>query len=271
MAGLFICFALRELRIGSPNAVADFGPRLVIFPWAVFAVAFWRMMKVTRGLDASPGEQAFVCAIALAAIPLAAESSKAGIGLAIGALGAFALIRAAKDENLRATGICLLAICANFSIAPLIFCLAYGQFIDIDMALIQTAVNLIGAPVTATPAGLIADDGNRVLLVGACSSFAGISAAILVHMGWAMTVRTDVDWRDAIAVVATVIIATLFNIIRLTLTASGHDAYAFWHGAEGETPLGGQFFWFAHNAVLLTGGYLSARWAAGPRYRQATA
>jgi hypothetical protein len=211
----------------------------------------------------------FLCValIALTAIPLAAESSLGGIGVSVGALGLLISWRYNRDLDLRAAGVCLLALFANFVISPLIFRLGYNQLIGADLALLQLAIDLTGAPVTVTPTGIVAEDGLRVILVGACSSFMGVSSAILVHMGWAMAVRTDVGWRDGIAVLATVCVATLLNIGRVTLTASGYEGYAFWHGGAGESPLGGQLYWFAQNAVLLAGGYVSATWAA-PRHAQ---
>jgi hypothetical protein len=261
ITGLFACFALRELRIGSWDQFLAHAPQLMVFPWGVFGVAFWRCGQADRSPLARPGDQWIVMALALACIPLAGEASLVGIGLPIGALGLLIMLRAGRDPALHATAVCLLALCANFTLSPLIFRLFYGDILSVDMALLTAAIDLTGAPVTPTPAGLVADDGQRVLLIGACSSFNGISAAVLVHMGWAMFVRTHIGWRDAIAVMATVALATLLNVLRLTLTASGHDGYAFWHGGAGETPLGGQIFWFLQNAVLLTGGYLSAYWA----------
>jgi hypothetical protein len=270
-AALFLCFALREMKVGAPMEYLPHLSQVTIFPWAVFAVALWRLSRVDHASVATGKDYVAMLLIALACIPLAGDVSRSGIGLAIGAVGAFVLWRSRNDCELRAGAVCLLALCANLSIAPLIFRLGYGQFIGIDMYLLQTGIDFVGAPVVATPAGLVAADGLRVMLVGACSSFMGISAAVLVHMGWAMAIRTEVGWRDAVAVAATVCVATLINIIRLTLTASGHDAYDFWHGAVGETPLGGQIFWFAQNLVLLTGGYVSATWAARPSARTATA
>lgn len=263
--GYFLCFAICVLGIGAPGMFWQAAPQLMLFPWAVFAVAFWRLSQFDSSLAARPVDIAIVMLFAVAAIPLA--TSLAALGLGIGGLGAFALWRSTMshsrgDTALKAAAVCLLALCANLFISPLIFRLGYGQFIGFDMALLQTAIDIAGAPVTVTPAGMVAEDGLRVLLVGACSSFAGVSAAVLVHMGWAMVVRTEVGWRDMIAVAATVCLATLINIIRLTLTASGHEAYAFWHGAVGQTPLGGQIFWFLQNAILLTGGYISATWAS---------
>jgi hypothetical protein len=268
---LFLCFALRELKIGAPPEYVPQLLQMSVFPWAVFAVALWRLSRASHATAAAGKDLFAVLLIALACILLAGEVSRSGIGLAIGAMGVFGIWRSGGDLELRAGAVCLLALCANLSIAPLIFRMGYGQFIGIDMYLLQTAIDFVGAPVVATPAGLVAADGLRVMLVGACSSFMGISAAVLVHMGWAMAIRTDVTWRDAVAVAATVCVATLINIIRLTLTASGHDAYEFWHGAAGETPLGGQIFWFAQNLVLLTGGYISATWAARPSVKKATA
>jgi hypothetical protein len=268
---LLICFALRELKVGAPPEYLPHLLQVTIFPWAVFAIALWRLSRSGDEAVASGTDFAALLLIAMISIPLAGDVSRSGIGLATGAMGAFVLWRSRNDCELRAGAVCLLALCTNLSIAPLIFRLGYGHFIGVDMYLLQTAIDFVGAPVVATPAGLVAADGLRVMLVGACSSFMGISAAVLVHMGWAMAIRTEVGWRDAAAVAATVCVATLLNIIRLTLTASGHDAYEFWHGAIGETPLGGQIFWFAQNLVLLTGGYVSATWAARPAPRTAIA
>jgi hypothetical protein len=269
--GVFLCYALRELKIGTPQQWLRPDAETAIFPWAVFAVAIWRVLKSDHSVNATAKDLFAVLMVAIACILLVGEVSKAGIGLAIGVLGALALWRAQGDDELVAGGVCLLALCANLSIAPLVFRLGYSQFINVDMAMLQTAINISGAPVTATPAGLLAADGLRVMLVGGCSSFTGVSVAVLVHMGWAMAVRTEVGWRDMVAVAATVCVATLLNVARLTLTASGYEAYAFWHGAAGQTPVGGQIFWFAQNLVLLTGGYLSASWAAAPRSAQVLA
>ncbi len=269
--GLFCCFALRELRVGNWAVFLQLAPTLMIFPWGVFAVAFWRLSRASKTPIADLRDKAVVLLAAVACIPLAAEVSLAGLGPCIGAVGALMAFRSHGDAQVRAAGICLLALFANFSVSPLIFRLGYAQFIGLDMALLQGAIDLAGVPVRVTPAGLEAADGLRVMLVGACSSFAGVSAAILVHMGWAMAVRTEVGPRDVIAVIATVGVATMLNIIRLTLTASGHAGYAFWHGGVGETPLGGQIFWFLQNAILLTGGYLSAHWAGRGARQQAQA
>ncbi len=272
IAGLFLCFALRELRIGAPELFWARLPHVMLFPWLVFGVAIWRMARSAPDIPMRAADMWGVLGLAAATIPLAAEPSLGGIGLAVGGLGLLMLWRWRDDANMRAAALCLLALCANFSIAPLIFRMGYASIIGVDMGLLQAAITWSGAPVIVTPGGMIAEDGLRVLLVGACSSFTGISAAILVHMGWAMVVRSHVSWRDGIAVLATVCVATLLNIIRLTLTASGKAEYAFWHGAAGETPLGGQIYWFAQNAVLLTGGYVSAYWAgrADPSLQAAT-
>jgi hypothetical protein len=261
IAGLALCFALRDLRIGLVDGFAQRLPQISMFPWLVFAVALWRAARSRVAVACQRADLIAVLGIALATIPLAAERSLAGIGLCVGAMGLLILWRWRGDADMRAAAVCMLALCANLSIAPLVFRLGYHAIIGVDMALLQAAITASGAPVTATPAGLVAADGMRVTLVGACSSFAGISAAILVHMGWAMVVRSDVSWRDGVAVAATVCLATAINIVRLTLTASGQAEYAFWHGYAGENPLGSQFFWFAQHAVLLTGGYLSAYWA----------
>jgi hypothetical protein len=258
------CLALREFWVTGFFSVERLLGNLPIFPWLVIAVAIWRIRATAQSVQANSLDFFAILLIALLCTFLASDSSKAGIGLAIGMLGVFALWRGQNDEMLYAGAVCLMAVCANLSLAPLIFQLGYSNFIGVDMALLQYAINASGAPVTATPAGLVASDGMRVMLVGGCSSFAGVSAAVLVHMGWAMFVRTEVNWRDAVAVCATVLVATVLNIIRLTLTASGHDAYLFWHGNAGELPLGGQLFWFLQNAILLAGGYVSATLAGRP-------
>ncbi len=259
---MLVLSLLRELHVGNPAVFWTWIARPDPFALFVFAVAFWRLSR-SGSPTAGARDPGLVLGIGAAAIVLAAERSQAGLGLCLAALGMLSLAHGRADPELRAAGICMLALCANMTITPLIFRLGYDHIVALDMALLQAAIDWSGAPVTATPAGLVADDGTRVLLVGACSSFGGISAAILVHMGWAMALRTHVSWRDAVAVAATVAVATALNIVRLTLTASGQESYAFWHGDLGEAPLGGQFFWFAHVAILLSGGYLSAFWASG--------
>jgi hypothetical protein len=272
LGGLFLCFVLRELRVGDDTGLLQRVALITLFPWGVFAVAFWRLAQMSPLRRARHADLGLVLIAALACIPLMAEVSLAGLGLVIGLVGTWAIWRGRDEAGLRAAGICLLALCTNFAVAPLLFRLGYAQFIGFDLALLQAAIDISEAPVTVTPGGLVAADGLRVTLVGACSSFTGVSAAVLVHMGWAMSARTTVTARDALAVLATVCIATLINILRLTLAASGHESFAFWHGAAGETPPGGQIFWVLHHAVLLTGGYLSASWAgARPGHRRGAA
>ena len=191
---------------------------------------------------------------------LAFVPSAVGIGAGFGALGLAVLRCNPTDSNLRAAGICLLALAGHLCAAPIIFRVFLDPILRIDRYLLGSAFAVIRPETLWTPAGFTAPDGVRIVLVGACSSFAGVSVAIAVHVGWAMRVRTTLSRLDALAIMATGVLATAINIARLLLTGWDAQSYQFWHGIDGTAP-GLMIAWFAQTAVILTGGYLSATWA----------
>lgn len=227
----------------------------------VLAVAAWRLSLGQSDTLASHREIFGAFALAVAAVGLAFVPSAVGIGAGLGVLG-IAILRGNRGEkNLRAAAICLLALAGHLSIAPIVFRIFLDPILTADRYLLGAALSLIRPETIWGTAGFTAPDGLRIALVGACSSFAGISVAIVVHVGWAMRVRTSLTSFDGLAIIATSVLATTINITRLVLTGWDTQSYMFWHGFNNTAP-GLLIAWALQTTVILTGGYLSATWAA---------
>lgn len=261
---IFARFVLRDLGIGLSAARSLAGIRLSIIDWAFFAVFFLRIAKLGPKPFADPASINMVLACLLILTFFALETNTGGTGLASGLLGGFLLARSAKEKSLAPIAICLLALFGNFLLAPLVFLSFLDPILSLDYALIATTTRIFDLPIQILTGQMVGIDGHITTLVGACSSFSGISKAILVHVGCAMLIRDHVSWRDGIAVLVTFMLATCLNILRLTLTVQSDQGYNYWHGASEIAPIGAIMIWYMHHAILLTGGFLAAYLAAPP-------
>lgn len=260
LCGLSILLAARVLGFGNFELFLIRLSNVDVISFAVLAVAVWRLLRSSSMVPFTATDIAGAFALAAASIGLAFVPSAVGIGAGFGGLGATILLRESTDRDLRAAGICLLALAGHLCLAPIVFRVFLDPILQIDRYLLGLAFSLIRPETLWTDAGFTAPDGLRILLVGACSSFAGVSVAIAVHVGWAMRVRTSLTRFDALAILATGVLATVINITRLVLTGWSEELFVFWHGTDGSAP-GLMIAWFLQTAAILAGGYISATWA----------
>lgn len=258
--GLSFLLVTRLLGLGDLDLFLNRLNSLDAVSLCVLAVAAWRLSRGQSAKLANRGEIRAAFALAFAAIALAFVPAAVGIGAGLGVLG-LAILRANRaDRNLRAGAICLLALAGHLCLAPIVFRIFLDPILQIDRSLLLVAFRLIRPETVLGEVGFTAPDGLRIVLAGGCSSFAGVSVAIAVHVGWAMRVRTALTVFDGAAIIATGILATTINIGRLVLTGWDTQSYMFWHGLDGTAP-GLMITWFLQTIAILTGGYLSATWA----------
>lgn len=260
LLGVTIIFAARSFGLGNWDFFAARLNQIDLITWGVIAVAFWRLSLADPGRLASRREQALCLGVAALWPFLALIPAAVGIGAAFALLGLILLAQGPQDRNLRAAAICLLALGTHLSLAPIVFRVFLDPILGIDRFLLGQVFAILRPDIIWSDAGFRTAEGFGITLVGACSSFAGISVAVVVHIGWAMRVRTRLTRLDPLAILLTAILATLINITRLVLTGWNPEGYAFWHGTGADAP-GLAIVWVLQTAAILTGGYLSAYWA----------
>jgi hypothetical protein len=259
-----LVIVVRYFHIGNPALFWAYLNRLNVFAAGALCVAGWRLRQFRSGRPAS-GRDVAIAGLLLGLLVLMGLLPRmTGLGLY---LFAFAIYLASLDDRtreLRASAVVLLALATNFLFAPLIFRLFLPFFVWLDSILVGHALQFVDSAVEWRGTRFVQHEGARkfgITLVGACSSFNNVSAAVLVHVAWAMALRKHLTRLDALALLCTISIATLLNVTRVVLTALGPENYAFWHGDGTSTAVGGWIFLALQNCLLVLAGYLTARWA----------
>lgn len=260
MAGLTALFTTRSLGLGNFDLFVMRSLNIDVITFGVAGVAVWRLLASTAAVSISRQNIAWALVLSLLILCFAFVPSSVGIGAGFGLLGLLIMRSCGSDQTLKAATICLFAIASHLCIAPIFFRMFLEPILAIDKFLLGSVFASIRPDIVWTAARFTGPDGFGITMVGACSSFAGISVAVTVHIGWAMRVRTFLTGLDAIAILATAALATAINIIRLVLTGWSEPFFNFWHGANGDAP-GLMLVWALQTAAILTGGYLSAYWA----------
>ncbi len=238
--------------------------RLNVFAAGALCVAGWRLRQFNGEWPASSMDLAIAAVMLLLLVPMGLLPRMTGLGLYLFAFAIYLSSIEDRSQELRAGAIVMLALATNFLFAPLIFRLFMPFFVWLDSIFIGYALQLVDPSIEWRGSTFVQQDGARkfgITLVGACSSFNNVSAAVLVHVAWAMSLRKHLTWFDALALLATICVATLLNVSRIVLTALGPENYAFWHGDGTSTAIGGWIFLALQNVLLVLAGYLTARWA----------
>lgn len=263
-SSLICVLAAKVFGLGSLNQFHHALLTINYFVWGAVAVAAWRLWQFHSTDKICVSDVIMMGGVCVGLLIGALITGQSGLGLVFAIFGIFLLRFQRADDNLRGAGIVMLALTSNLTFAPLIF----REFLDIiltaDGAFVAFVLHFLRPDMVWTTATKIVSNGPThfgILLVGGCSAFNGISAAVLVHLAWAMKHRTNLSRYDAIAIVATAAVIIVLNTFRLVLTAWSHDSYDFWHGIDGLS-FGALIFSYTQTAIIIAGGFFSARWAA---------
>lgn len=264
----FAAVALTAMRILFVGNAALFWfniNRLNVFVVGAFCVAGWRLLQYDINSPATR-KDVTISALLLFMLTLAGLLPKTlGFGIYLFLLAIWLSSMDDPTRNLRASAIVMVALATNFLFAPVLFRCFMPLFVWADAFLVGHALQVLAPDVQWNASTFVRPDGTRkfgITLVGACSSFNNVSAAVLVHMAWAMVLRKHLTRLDGLAVLATISFATALNVARIVLTAQGRDSFAFWHGDGTSAATGAMVFVVVQNAALATAGFLTARWAA---------
>jgi len=204
---------------------------------AIVWVALAACLDVLRNAPAEPlrpGDRVVAAGVALAALaPMATASA-----LALTGLGAWMIATARSGSSIRRAGTIALAMTATLLWGRLLLALFSGPMLAADSWLVGT---LTGAPQAANLIALPVADGARIAVAPGCSSWQGMSLALLFWVTVNQYFRVPFGWRAAawcaLALAATVAI----NVLRIAAMvrfpahiAEIHHGYG-WHLAMWST------------------------------------
>ncbi len=263
-AAAVVVIALRFFQIGNALLFWKALDQINVFVCGALCVAGWRLQRYTSNEPATGWHVIAVLLLLVLLCAMALVPHLIGVGVF---LCVFALYLAWLDDpsgELRASAVVLMSLATNFLLAPVVFRLFLPLFIRLDAFLIGNVLRVVDPSIQwhgSTFEHVDAAQRFGVTLIGACSSFNNVSAAVMVHMGWAMALRKHLTYLDGLAVLLTIAVATALNVFRVSLTALGPDDYAFWHGKGVGVPTGALIFIVVQNITMVLAGYATARWA----------
>jgi hypothetical protein len=188
-----------------------------------------------------------------------------GIGVYFFCLAVFLNRFEDRSRELFACAVVLFAVTTHLLFAPVIFRSFLSFFVWLDAQFVGHVLQFLTPDFQwhSSHFTRVLDSGKfGIVLAGACSSFNAVSAAVMIHIAWAMALRKSLTKWDAVALVATLFIATALNVARLVVSAMGPEDYAFWHGNSVDgMPVGAMIFIVVQNLAFIIAGYATARWA----------
>lgn len=254
----------RFFFLGNPAMFSARVAQLNVFEVGAAAVCAWRM-ACFQSISAATRSDAVIALVLLTVlIVMGVFPLLSGYSVFMFLFGLFVIRKNEKDRNLFAAGVVMLSLATHFLVAPVIFRAFIEYIVKFDVFLVGNILQLIDPGIQTRGTTFVsnaATDQFAVILVGACSSFNNISAAVLVHVAWAMALRDHLTRTDGVAMLGTVVIATALNVTRIVLSAISPEGYTFWHGNDSTLPGGAMIFVLLQNLTLVLAGYLTARWA----------
>ena len=233
------------------------------FMWAAVGVAIWRLTEFSSNQPIQFRDQFLMVGVFIGLIVASMTTAVVGFGLVFGLFGIMLISTSPKDENLNAAGIVMLALMTHFTLAPLFFRMFLDQILTADTAIVALAFHFLRPDLVWTSSTQITNPSSHfgIILVGGCSAFGHLSAALLVHLTWAMKYRTYLSRYDVVAVSATAIVIIIVNTARLVLTGWDMSGFQFWHGS-GSLRFGATIFVILQTSIIVISGYISATWVA---------
>jgi hypothetical protein len=256
----------KSLHIGSYERLLLSIHSLDVFALFAIGVCFWRLRQYS-GRSARRKEFWLCVAMILSMIPLSLIRSTIGLGLGFALLAILCRVFD-RNDNLFAASVLLAAMATHFTFAPVLYRLFLSPILAVDVHLVGNVLSALRPDLHWNETTFEGFDGARkfgITLVGACSSFNNISGAVLVHMTWAMALRTHLTKLDGVALAATILLATALNVIRIVLSAWSRESYNFWHGTSPDLPVGALLFLISQTLLVIATGYLTAVYASDKR------
>lgn len=263
-AAAFLVIVLRFFNIGNAAMFWRAVEQINVFVVGALCVAGWRMLRYQDDAPATGRDLAFTIVMLAFLALMSLLPHLIGVGAFLAIFAIYLMRLDDRSGELRASAVVMLALATNFLFARIIFRLFLPVLIKLDAFLVGNALRLVDTSIQWRGLTFEHMEGAQrfgITLIGACSSFNNVSAAVMVHMAWAMALRKHLTYIDGLAVMLTIAIATMLNVARISLTALGTDSYAFWHGNLGEMPAGAVIFLVVQNAAMVLAGYATARWA----------
>jgi hypothetical protein len=264
-AAAVLVIALRYFQIGNAALFWKALDQINVFVCGALCVAGWRLQRYASPAPATSRDVMVVLLLLVLLCAMALAPHLLGVGVF---LCLFVLYLVRLDDpsgELRASAVVLMSLATNFLLAPVVFRLFLPLFIRLDAFLIGNVLRLLDGSIEWRGSTFEHMEGAQrfgVTLIGACSSFNNVSAAVMVHMAWAMALRKHLTYFDGLAVLFTIALATALNVGRVSLSALGPDGYAFWHGNGTGVPTGALIFIVVQNIAMVLAGYATARWAS---------
>ena len=260
-----VCAILfRFFFLGNPAMFSARVAQLNVFEAGAAAVCAWRMSRFQSHRTATISDAAIACSLLLVLMVMGIFPLLSGYALFMFLFGLFLIRKTETDRNLFAAGVVMLSLATHFLAAPIVFKTFIAYIVKFDVFLVGAILQFIDPAIVSRGTSFTTEQGSdqfSVVLVGACSSFNNISAAVLVHVAWAMALRDHLTRLDGMAMLGTIVVATALNVLRIVLSALSPDSYSFWHGHQGSLPGGAMIFVLLQNLTLVVAGYVTARWA----------
>ncbi len=148
-------------------------------------------------------------------------------------VGIYLWRRRPYSPQLASVGQLLLAVSAYEIWGPLFFRLVSAPIIQLEVALIAKAGQLLGFGLETDGILLRSPSGWSVFIMDACSSFHNVSLAVLVWLSLLKLARVEPK-RWQLAALALGVIAIIgLNALRILLMTPSEEGYVFWHEGAG--------------------------------------
>ena len=224
--------ALRSVDGTMAGLMRAFGDHNLIY-WFCYAV----IARSIAGSAALPIDRISVVALFGGALSLfvvgVATNVPALDGIIATGLGAVLYWKYSDDPGLRRASILMLALGVNLFWAQVVFALLKEQIVTLDAGLAEVMLRVAGYEVERTINTVSTGSGFKISIIGECSAFNNLSLAILAALAAIIGVRGSLRRDDIIGILIVCVVLIAFNTVRLSVFASSHSAYEYWHEGEG--------------------------------------
>lgn len=248
--------ALHVVDLSAPSAFVASVISLNLVYWLAGAVIVSRVLGSDRSAAASRLEVMLGLGAVAAMGITGLVGYRMGVGIVSTAVAAYILARDHHDISLRAAGAVLLALSAYLVWGPIFFQLVTPELLAADAFVVRSMMALWEPSMTAKGLTFTSVEGHAITLIGACSSFANMSIALLSGVAITMAMRPRFVARDVLAIAAVCALMVLLNAARICLAASSEARHLYWHDG-----VGAQILALVHTVLIFAMAYQGARWA----------